>query len=298
MFRIPKDFVSMLKSDYIIKDVTKEDYNDVEIYFGNRITTKMIAKMHNLKWIHFGSVGVDKVMNMNKNIIVTNSSGTMDTAIAASGLSLMFALARGIHHCYNLRDISLTRHAMDYHLHSMQDIYAQTVLIVGYGRVGKLIARPLKAMGMNVITYTSKDNLSDLSHDVVEADYVINLLPYTKSTKGIFNKKVFASMKKSSYFINIGRGETTKEEDLIYSLENKLIAGAGLDVFEKEQKLPASPLNETSKLMTMDNVIVTPHIAGWSNNYWIKQEQLFSENLRRYEDGKELLNLVNLEKGY
>ena len=298
MFRIPSDFVSSLTTDYIVKDVDKEDYSDVEIYFGNRITTEMIDKMHNLKWIHFGSVGVDKVMKMNKNIMVTNSSGTMDAAIAASGLSLMFSLARGIHHCYNLRDVSLTRHSMDYHLHTMQDVYTQTVLIVGYGRVGKLIAKPLEAMDMNVLTYTSKDNLSNLSQDVVEADYVINLLPYTELTKGIFNKKVFASMKKSSYFINIGRGETTVEEDLIYSLENKLIAGAGLDVFEKEQKLPASPLDETSKLMTMDNVIVTPHIAGWSNNYWIKQEQLFRKNLQRYEDGKELLNLVNLKKGY
>ena len=88
------------------------------------------------------------------------------------------------------------------------------------------------------------------------------------------------------------------EEDLIEALKNKSIAGAGLDVFENEQKLPKSPLSEDSPLWGMDNVIITPHIAGWSKNYWKKQMNLFKENLKRYKNSEKMLNKINLNRGY
>lgn len=304
IFNVPKHFIDELKEKYIVKEVNTYDSDDVdisdiEIYFGNRINLDLIERMPNLKWIHFGSVGVDKVLKMNKDIIVTNSKGTMDEALSCSALSLMFSLARGINHCYDLRfKNDLSRNSMNKYFDNLQTVYNQTIFIVGCGNVGNKVSSVCEAMGMNVIKMTSKDNLDLLPELVKDADFVLNLLPYTNKTKSIFDKKVFGNMKNKSYIINIGRGETIVEKDLVEALQNGWIGGAGLDVFEKEQKLPKSPLNDDSPLWDMENVIITPHIAGWSNNYWNKQINLFRENLKRYERFEEMTNVINLKRGY
>ena len=287
IFNVPKHFLNELKENYIVKEVNTYDSNDVdisdiEIYFGNRINLDLIERMPNLKWIHFGSVGVDKVLNMNKDIIVTNSKGTMDEALSCSALSLMFSLARGVNHCYDLRfKKDLSRNSMNEHFDKLQNLYNQKILIVGCGSVGNKVSLVCEAMGMDVIKMTSKDNLNSLCDLVKDVDFTLNLLPYTEKTKSIFNKKAFVNMKNNSYFINIGRGETVVEKDLVEALHNNWIGGAGLDVFENEQKLPKSPLNDDSLLWDMNNVIITPHIAGWSNDYWNKQIRLCRDNLKR-----------------
>jgi len=304
IFNVPKHFLNELKENYIVKEVNTYDSNDVdisdiEIYFGNRINLDLIERMPNLKWIHFGSVGVDKVLNMNKDIIVTNSKGTMDEALSCSALSLMFSLARGVNHCYDLRfKKDLSRNSMNEHFDKLQNLYNQKILIVGCGSVGNKVSLVCEAMGMDVIKMTSKDNLNSLCDLVKDVDFTLNLLPYTEKTKSIFNKKAFVNMKNNSYFINIGRGETVVEKDLVEALHNNWIGGAGLDVFENEQKLPKSPLNDDSPLWDMNNVIITPHIAGWSNDYWNKQISLFRDNLKRYEESEEMLNIINLKRGY
>ena len=280
IFNVPKHFLNELKENYIVKEVNTYDSNDVdisdiEIYFGNRINLDLIERMPNLKWIHFGSVGVDKVLDMNKDIIVTNSKGTMDEALSCSALSLMFSLARGVNHCYDLRfKKDLSRNSMNEHFDKLQNLYNQKILIVGCGSVGNKVSLVCEAMGMDVIKMTSKDDLNSLCDLVADVDFTLNLLPYTEKTKSIFNKKVLGKMKNNSYFINIGRGETVVEKDLVEALQNNWIGGAGLDVFENEQKLPKSPLNDDSPLWDMNNVIITPHIAGWSNDYWNKQISL------------------------
>ena len=304
IFNVPKHFLNELKENYIVKEVNTYDSNDVdisdiEIYFGNRINLDLIERMPNLKWIHFGSVGVDKVLDMNKDIIVTNSKGTMDEALSCSALSLMFSLARGVNHCYDLRfKKDLSRNSMNEHFDKLQNLYNQKILIVGCGSVGNKVSLVCEAMGMDVIKMTSKDDLNSLCDLVADVDFTLNLLPYTEKTKSIFNKKVLGKMKNNSYFINVGRGETVVEKDLVEALQNNWIGGAGLDVFENEQKLPKSPLNDDSPLWDMNNVIITPHIAGWSNDYWNKQISLFRDNLKRYEESEEMLNIINLKRGY
>lgn len=304
IFNIPKHFLNELKENYIVREINTynsddTDISDVEIYFGNRINLDLIERMPNLKWIHFGSVGVDKVLDMNKDIIVTNSKGTMDEALSCSALSLMFSLARGVNHCYDLRfKKDLSRNSMNKHFNKLQSVYNQKILIVGCGSVGNKVSLVCEAMGMDVLKMTSKDDLSSLCDLVKDIDFVLNLLPYTKKTKSIFNKKVLGKMKNTSYIINIGRGETMVEKDLVEALQNNWIGGAGLDVFQNEQKLPKSPLNDDSPLWDMDNVIITPHIAGWSNDYWSKQISLFKNNLKRYEESEEMLNIINLKRGY
>ena len=297
-YTLSEDIKQEINKKFNVQIVTTIN-SKAEVYWGDKLTNEHLTKMPNLKWIHFGGIGIDKVLKMNRNIIVTNSKGTMEEALASSSLSLIFSLSRCINQCYDLRyKNNLTRNSMNKYFNKLQDVFGQTILIVGCGSVGKKVSSVCEVLNMNVIKLISKDDVNLLPEMVKDSDFVLNLLPYTNETKSIFNKKVFENMQKTSYFINVGRGETVVEEDLIEALKNKSIAGAGLDVFEKEQKLPKSPLSEDSSLWNMNNVIITPHIAGWSKNYWKKQIDLFGENLKRYKNSEEMLNIINLNRGY
>ena len=123
-------------------------------------------------------------------------------------------------------------------------------------------------------------------------DYVINLLPFTKKTENIFDKKIFSNMKDSSFFINVGRGDTVNEDHLIDALKKKKILGVATDVVKNE------PISSNSKLLKFDNVIATPHIAGISNDYWEKEYELFSNNLNEFLKFKKLKNSLKSKIGY
>ena len=127
---------------------------------------------------------------------------------------------------------------------------------------------------------------------LTECDYVVITLPLTAKTRYFFDETLFKEMKPNAFLVNIGRGSIINEPDLIKALKKGLIAGAGLDVFETE------PLPEDNPLWTMDNVILTPHVSGFTPHYDERATDLFAENLRRYLAGEKLLNLVNRERGY
>jgi D-2-hydroxyacid dehydrogenase (NADP+) len=127
---------------------------------------------------------------------------------------------------------------------------------------------------------------------VAECDYVVLCLPLTPKTRHVYDESVLREMKPTSYLVNIGRGELIPEKDLVKALKKGWIAGAGLDVFETE------PLPEKSPLWSMDNVILTPHVSGFTAHYEERAVDLFKENLRRYLAGEPLLNLVDREEGY
>lgn len=124
------------------------------------------------------------------------------------------------------------------------------------------------------------------------SDFVVTALPLVEETKDLFTIKEFSMMKPSAYFINIARGGVVKQDDLVTALEQGLIKGAGLDVFEQE------PLSEASPLWDMPNVIITPHLAALSPNYLDRAIKLFADNLSRFVQNKEMLNVIDKEKGY
>lgn len=280
---------------------------DIDIYWGNRITKEIIKKSKNLKWIHFGSVGVDKARTdevTQRNITISNSKGLLAKPMAVTAVAMMTSLSRGIHHTIKMQENkTLNRAEYDQYFYELQELYNQKVLIVGLGDVGKKIARVCKAFDMNVVGIKENidqridnvDNicrLSELESVIGEADYVINILPLTNSTERVFNKTVLGNMKRSAFFINIGRGETVDESSLIEVLLSKKIAGAALDVFEKE------PLSMNSKLLEIDNVILMPHVAGVSEAYWKRQIEVFEYNLEMFlkKDCESMINLVDLKK--
>jgi len=277
--------------------------SDIDVYFGNRITPAIINSCPDLRWIHFGSVGtnharVDSVIN--RGIHVTSSRGLVVAPMVASAIAFIAGLARGLSHSTALRTSgNLTREAFDSVYDQVQELEGQEILIVGLGDVGKRLAKVCDALGMEVVGIRRHSNLqvegvksvfslSDLGRCVASADFTVNLLPLTTKTEKIFSEAIFGQMKSSGFFINIGRGETVDEAALVSALRTKLIAGAGLDVFAEE------PLPGSSALLDLENVILTPHVAGLSSGYWPRQEDLFSFNLAQYVKG-ELNEMRNIE---
>jgi phosphoglycerate dehydrogenase-like enzyme len=183
------------------------------------------------------------------------------------------------------------------------ELKGKTMFVVGLGGIGTEIARLGYGLGMRVVaTRRSSRSGPDfvayvgLSHELLdlakEANVVVNALPYTSETIGIFNGDFFDALPEGALFINIGRGESVIQEDLIVALESGRLSGAGLDVTDPE------PLPKGHKLWSAPNVILTPHVANSSDlNIW-RADVIAWENIRRYVEGGRILNMVDLEAGY
>ena len=173
------------------------------------------------------------------------------------------------------------------------EMHGKTIGIIGVGAIGLETAKIAKAFGMTVlgVRHSEKDEefvdemytTNQLNEVLQQCDYVVVTLPLTKMTNRLFGKEQFECMKSSTVFINIGRGEVVNEAELTSALKNGLIAGAGIDVFERE------PLNEDSPLWEMENVIITPHMSGSTEYYQQKLiEDIFIPNLLSYLAGKKI----------
>jgi phosphoglycerate dehydrogenase-like enzyme len=173
-----------------------------------------------------------------------------------------------------------------------------TMLIVGVGGIGAEAARLAAAFGIKVIATDARrtapppavaelhspEHLDDL---LPRADFVVLTVPHTPATEGFMHRDRFRRMKPSAFFINIGRGKTTRLDDLVAALRAKEIAGAGLDVFEQE------PLPADHPLWTLPNVLITPHMAGYGPYLWERRYEIIRDNVRALIEGKPLRNVVD-----
>ena len=178
----------------------------------------------------------------------------------------------------------------------------QVVGVVGLGTIGREIARLANSIGMRVIGTRNNPEpvphvekvygADELRSVLSEADFVVLIAALTPETRGMIGKAELAAMKQDAYLINVARGAIVVEADLIEALQNGTIAGAALDVFETEPLPPESPL------WKMENVIITPHIAGARPDYLHAVSEIFSKNLTRYISGEPLFNVVDRDKCY
>ena len=255
-----------------------------------------------LKWIQTWSAGVNSLPlpSLNeKNIMITSANGVHANPISETIFGLLLALTRKIDTYVKNQQKNKWHHAG-----LNLEIHGKTIGIIGVGAIGKETAKIAKAFDMKVLgirhSGTNVPNVDamytpeDLDELLPRCDYVVVTLPLTEETKHIFTLKQFELMKNSAYFVNIGRGPLTVEADLVHALNNGLIAGAGLDVFDHE------PLPAEHPFWKMDNVIITPHTAG-STEFYNKRliETIFLPNFISYINGeKPAVNLLDYEKGY
>lgn len=277
---------------------------DADILISNDLSLLTPVNTRHLKWVHITSAGANKIPEFLKNskTLITNSSGVHPIPISEHVFALMLMLSRNIHLAHRYQIAEKTWHRSFEEFYPLE-LFGKKILIVGMGRIGERIAEIAKAFGMiplGIVRSLDKKRqtkialltIKDLEKQIKDADFVVNCLPGTEQTKGIFNKKVFSKFKETSFFINIGRGTTVVESDMIKALEKNKFAGAGLDVFEIE------PLSPVSKLWTLDNVIITPHYSGWTPEYTNRVIDIFCQNLKAFLRGAKMPNIVSKELGY
>ncbi|WP_342540279.1 D-2-hydroxyacid dehydrogenase [Heyndrickxia sp. FSL K6-6286] len=282
----------------------KEHLNHAEVIVGwkKEIKENCLEQNSSLRWLQSWSAGVDSLPlhhMKERDILLTTASGVHAYPISETIFSLMLALTRKIHTYIKNQQIKKWHHE-----NLSLEIHGKTIGIVGVGAIGKETAKIAKAFNMKVIGIRQSDkseedfdkvyNMMHINSVLPLCDYIVVTAPLTSETYYMFSKDQFQLMKDTAIFINIGRGEIVNEDDLIHALETKQIAGAGLDVFEKE------PLLENSPLWNFENVIITPHTAGSTEHYESRViEDIFIPNLKHYlQKGVPNTNLVNYEKGY
>jgi phosphoglycerate dehydrogenase-like enzyme len=257
-----------------------------------------------LRWIQTMSAGVEDCVAIPKvedgGVILTNMQRVNGPNIAEHAMALILTLTRQINfYLANQSEGIWARGPQE----KLMDLEGHTMLVAGLGGVGTAIAERAHAFGMHILATRNSGHqgpsfvgyvgvADELPKLVGQADIVVNATPLTPETAGLFNAAMFARMKPSAYFINVGRGKSVVTDDLLAALKSGRIAGAGLDVVDPE------PLPKDHPLWHAPNVVITPHVAGNSplkvDHAWLA----IRENLRRYVAGDKLYSVVDVSRGY
>ncbi len=273
-----------------------------------------------LRWVQLNSAGVNHVLKhplFATDIVFTTNSGLHAINIGEYVLASILAWTRKLPELFDLQrkgewpSDRWTRYAPS-------ELRGATIGIVGYGSIGREVGRLAKAFGMRVLALKRSVELAEehgayrvngvgdpqgalpdalysphqLCEMLAQCDYVVLAVPLTRETRSMIGEAELRAMKPRAFLVNIARGQVCDESALIRALQSGWIAGAGLDVFTQE------PLPKNSPLWTMPNVILTPHLSGFSPNYEQRAVDIFCENLSRYIAGQPLLNVVDKSTGY
>jgi phosphoglycerate dehydrogenase-like enzyme len=296
-----------------------EDHlTQVEILYTNYVLPQP-EQAPKLRWVQLHYAGVDEVVGhplFRSHVQFTTVSGIHAVAMAEYVMAHVLAFAHRLPHM--LEDKASGAWSPERLDRYMPDeLRGATLGIVGYGSVGRQIARLASAFGMQVLAvkrnamdptdsgYTlpgTGDPAGDIPERIYppqalrsflsECDYVALTVPLTDETYHMIDANALAAMRQKAILINVARGAVVDEAALIEALQEGLIGGAALDVFEEDSLPPDSPL------WRLPNVLISPHIAGFTPHYDEYAVDLFAENLGRYLTGQPLLNLVDKERGY
>jgi phosphoglycerate dehydrogenase-like enzyme len=301
--------------DYLIEDLQKEfsdvnfifssikDEGDLEkaeiiMTYGEDITTETLNKAASLKWLMVASAGLEKMPLQEigeRGIFLTNVRGIHKTPMAESVMAHILSLKRALPWVY--KQNSWSRKS------GSSELRGLTAIIIGPGAIGGEIGRLLQAFGVHTIGCNRSGNASSYMNEMISydrlmeklplADLVISVLPSTKETISLLSYEHFVQMKKSAIFMNFGRGDVIKEEELIRAMTEKQIEYAVLDVYETE------PLSDIHPFWSMDNVIVSPHVSSHSSEYVPRALEIFKHNLTEWiNETSDFQNVIDTEKGY
>ena len=260
-----------------------------------------------LHWVQVYSSGVERCVSLPAmqagERLLTNGQRIASPALAESAIALMMALVRGLDVYYSNQLQGVWKRNVGMDNADFMELDGRTLLVVGLGGIGTQVARKAHGLGMRVVAtrgsrregpgFVEYVGLSDETVALAaQADVVVNTVPLTERTRGMFDAAFFEAMKPTAYYVSVGRGATTVTDDLLAALEQGQLAGAGLDVTDPE------PLPEGHPLWTAPRVIITPHVGGRSDRGRERLYLLVRENLRRYVAGEPMLSVVDIERGY
>jgi phosphoglycerate dehydrogenase-like enzyme len=269
---------------------------------------KPLLEMPSLKWLQTFTAGINHVLDLQPSdrILVSNGKGLHDAPTAELAVALLLSAVRRMHlhrDHQNTKtwDRAFYNQAVNAPSTQLMTLEGANVLILGMGAIGLEIANRLQPFGASIegVANTSGDREGFVTHAIEDldlvlpsADAVVMVLPDTPATQKIINAERLALLSPRAWVVNVGRGSAIDENALINALENHQIGGAALDVTDTE------PLPSDSKLWTISNCIITPHIAGGGPNFIGKANALLERNAEKFVAGVTLENLVSREKGY
>jgi len=305
--RLSKDFLQLEVVRLTNYDNVEKEIADAEIAFTFSLRPEQFGAAQKLRWIHSPAAAVHQFLFpelVNSDVILTNAREVHGPVVAEQVIAMMFALAKLIPQDVRFQQQRIWGQEMIWESYrGLRELDGATLGLVGYGSIGRNVARHAANLGMKVICVrrraTEKPEFveevlpsSGLDKMLAVADYVVLAAPVTPATQNMIGREQLDQMKPDAFLINVGRGSLIDESALYEALNEKKIGGAALDVFEEEPLPPDSPL------WNLENLLITPHTAGMTQKLWERHYTLFSENLRRYFSGQPLLALVDKKSGY
>jgi D-2-hydroxyacid dehydrogenase (NADP+) len=288
-------------------DSLPQELPDTNIFVGYSLRAEQLAHARELKWIHSTAAGVAQLMYpelRRSGITVTNASGIFSVPMAEHTMGLLLALARNFPDSVRYQDATKwsPQDLWDKPQH-LAEMNGSVLLIVGYGSIGRELARRARAFDMRVWGVTRSGNgdtthaekilpISQLNEALPHAHYVVIAAPETPETKHLIGAEQIAKMKRGARLINVARGSLLDETALIEALQTGALGGAALDVTDKEPLPPESPL------WRAPNLFITPHTSAISERLWLRETQLFMKLLDEWFSGNELSNRVDFARGY
>ena len=314
VWSIPKDAVARLAAalpDDEVVDAREAPERralipTADVLFATKIKAEEFAPAHSLRWIHSSAVGVGPLLIpdvVKSPVVVSNSRGVHSEAIAEHAIALALAMRRGLH-------VAMARQAervwaqTEISEHDVKPLSQSRLLVVGLGTIGARVAAYGAGLGMHVtgirrhvhfpppagvLTVLPPEQLRDA---LPAADVIVLAVPRTEETRALIGREELAAMKRTAILVNVARGRLIDDDALIEALRANRIGGAALDAFQQE------PLPADHPFWEMPNVLMSPHTAAFAGDYWKPVCDLFLENLARYKQGKELVNVVDKGKGY
>ena len=286
-------------------DALMTEITDADAVIGT-INANMVRAGKKLRWVQIGSAGVERYLHLappdlrDSGIVLTNGKIIQGPEIADPAFALLLTLTRGISQLLpHQRDGAWRRGKVT----GMVELQGKTAVVVGVGGIGTQIAVRAKGFGMRVIGVDPKDipyaphvdrlvKPDRIDTVLPEADVLFVSAPHTPESDRMIGARQFELLKPGAYFVAVSRGRLYDMDALVKALDSKRLAGAGVDVTDPE------PLPENHPLWQFPNAVITPHIAGGSDNVGRRRMDLFKENIRRFVDGEPLLNVVDKQKGY
>ena len=301
-----KDTAQKIKADVCFvnnEDEIGDDFKDAEVIYGFGLKTAAASK--DLKWLCVPSAGVDYLLKpgvfANRDCIITNSAGAYGVSIAEHIIMVSLMMMRQMNVIYKSSIQGIWANKLPQR--SLKDC---RITVLGTGDIGRNFAKRARAFDPKSIIGVNRSGrcdegafdriakIDEIDNVLKESELLVMCLPDTDETKGILSKERLALLPKGAYIVNVGRGSAIDEDALADRLESKDLSGAALDVFASE------PLPENSRLWKIDNLIITPHVAGnLTLRYTLDRNvEMFVEDLVNYAKNRPLKHQIDKNRGY
>jgi phosphoglycerate dehydrogenase-like enzyme len=301
--RFPQARVVSVEDDLLLE----AELRDAEIFVGWRLSPEQFAAAPRLRWLHSASAGIEDCLFpalVASDVILTNSTGLHSVSIPEHVLGQMLVLARNFHEAQRLQEKrEWNRFGVIAYAGGVRELDGSNLAILGAGPIGFNLARMAAALGMRVrvmrrdasrpVVGAERVCPPEALHELLGwADFVVLAMPLTDETRGMIGEREIGAMRSSTFLINIARGEMIDDAALARALRAGGLAGAALDVFDQE------PLPAEHPFWALPNLVLTPHVSGYTPHYFGKMLEIFEDNLERFIAGRTLRNVVDKELGY